>query len=179
MRVDADTSFIVKLLSPEPGTVMAVDLYRQIGRPPIYFLSLHGLEVANAVRQRTFHQRRTQPASERTAIKSQRDASLSLLSKWIARRTLVEVNVDLDAAIFQARSLSEKHTEHLGCRGFDLLHVALALELECETFLTSDRVKGAVAGAEGLDSKICADEWALSNQLFFACFMTAPRVRLS
>jgi hypothetical protein len=60
------------------------------------------------------------------------------------------------AAHFQ--TLSERHTERLGCRGFDLLHVALALELECEAFLTSDRIQGTLAGAEGLAVTVSADE---------------------
>src|SRR5438552_4351773 len=137
MRVYADTSFLVKLLTQEPGTAAAVDLYRRIGRPPMFFLPLHALEVANAIRQRAFHQRRTVPSSDRGAIKKERDACLALLQKFIARRALLEIIVDMDAAIETARTLSEKHTERLGCRGFDILHVALGLELECETFLTS------------------------------------------
>ena len=55
------------------------------------------------------------------------------------------------------RALSEKHTERIGCRGFDLLHVALALELECDTFLTADRIQGALARAAGLDVTVSAD----------------------
>ena len=47
--------------------------------------------------------------------------------------------------------VSEGHIEELGSRGFDLLHVALALELECEVFLTGDGVQAGVARAEGLD----------------------------
>jgi predicted nucleic acid-binding protein len=157
MRAYADTSFLVKLLTQEPGTRPAVELYRRIGRPPVLFLPLHALEVANAVRQRAFHQRHTTPSSERAAIKRERDTSLALLHRFISRRAFVEISQDMDAAIELARSLSAKHTERLGCRGFDLLHVALALELECEAFLTSDRIQGALARAEGLDVTVSAD----------------------
>ena len=66
--------------------------------------------------------------------------------------------MDLDTAIETARGLSEKHTERLGCRGFDLVHVAVALELECETFLTADRVQGQLARAEGLRVTVSTDE---------------------
>jgi predicted nucleic acid-binding protein len=158
MKAYADTSFLVKLLTRERGTEAAVDLYRRIGRPPLFFLPLHGLEVANTIRQRAFHRRRTTPSSERLAINRERDASLALLDKLIARRAFNEVDMAMDAAIELARELSAKHTERLGCRGFDLLHVALAVELECETFLTSDRVQGALAGAEGLNVAVSADE---------------------
>jgi predicted nucleic acid-binding protein len=57
----------------------------------------------------------------------------------------------MEGAIERARCLSEKCTEKLGCRGFDLLQVALALELECEAFLTSDGTQGDLAHAEGLE----------------------------
>ena len=158
MRAYADTSFLVKLLTQEPGTTAAVDLYRRIGRPPVFFLPLHGLEVANAIRQRAFHQRHSTASSERAAIKRDRDASLALLDKYVARRAFIEISVDMDNAIEVARGLSGKHTERLGCRGFDLLHVALALDLECEAFLTSDRIQAALARAEGLEVTVSADE---------------------
>src|SRR5215469_4256778 len=148
MRAYADTSFLVRLLTEEPGTASAVADYRRLGRPALFFLPLHALEVTNAVRQRAFHLRRTMPGGERTAIKREAEAALALLSKFIARRLFVESTVDMDGAIDFARELSAKHTERLGCRGFDLLHVALALKLECESFLTSDRVQGALARAE-------------------------------
>ena len=158
MKAYADTSFLVKLLVPEPGTAKAAADYRSLGRPPVFFLPLHGLEVANAIRQRSFHQRHSTPSSDRHAVKRELDTSLALLQKYISRRAFIEISHDMDTAIDLARSLSAKHTERLGCRGFDLLHVALALELECEAFLTSDRIQGALARAEGLKITLSPDE---------------------
>jgi len=158
MRAYADTSFLVKLVTQEPGTAAAVGLFRRMGRPPMFFLPLHALEVTNAIRQRAFHQRHSAPPSERAAIKREQAASLALLHKLITRRALIDTTSDLDTAIAKARTLSEKHTERLGCRGFDLLHVALALELKCEAFLTADRIQGALARAEGLAVTISAEE---------------------
>jgi len=158
MRAYADTSFLVKLLTQEGGTATAVAHYRHLGRPPLFFLPLHGLEATNAIRQRAFHQRHTVPSSDRPAIKAEHDRSLALLHNLISRRVFIEISQDMHAAIELARSLSEKHTNRLGCRGFDLLHVALALELQAEAFLTSDRTQGALARAEGLAVTISADE---------------------
>lgn len=158
MRVYADTSFLVRLVTEEPGTEAAMADYHRLGRPAMFYLPLHSLEVANAVRQRAFHLRRSAPASERAAIKRETETALALLSKFIARRVFIESSVDMDSAIEVARALSAKHTERLGCRGFDLLHVALALELECDTFLTADRSQGALARAEGLDVTFSAEE---------------------
>lgn len=158
MRVYADTSFLVRLVTEEPGTAAAMADYHRLGRPPLFYLPLHQLEVSNAIRQRVFHQRHTLPSSERSAIKRESNSALALLAKFISRRVLLECTVDMDTAVELARNLSAKHTERLGCRGFDLLHVALALELHCETFLTADRVQGALARAEGLAVTVSAEE---------------------
>jgi hypothetical protein len=131
--------------------------YHRLGRPAIFFLPLHSLEVSNAIRQRAFHLRRTAPGGERASIKRETETAFALVSKFISRRVFIESWVDMDKGIEIARSLSTKHTERLGCRGFDLLHVALALELECDTFLTGDRIQGALARAEGLDVTISAE----------------------
>jgi len=158
MRVYADTSFLVRLITEEPGSEEARADYHRLGRPGIFYLTLHSLEVANAVRQRAFHLQRSTPASGRAAMKRETETALELLAKFIARRVFIESSVDTDNAIEVARSLSAKHTERLGCRGFDLLHVALALELECEVFLTADRIQGALARAEGFDVTVSADD---------------------
>src|SRR5271169_3082047 len=108
MRTYADTSFLVKLLAREPGTAIAVADYRRLGRPPVFFLPLHSLEVANAIRQRAFRQQHAIPSSDRSAVKRERDASLALLQKYINRRALIEISHDMDSAIERARRLSEK-----------------------------------------------------------------------
>ena len=158
MRVYADTSFLVRLVTEEPGTELAMADYHRLGRPSIFYLPLHCLEVANAVRQRAFHLRRTMPSGERKTIKRETETAFGLLSKFISRSVFIESSVDMDKAIEVAQALSAKHTERLGCRGFDLLHVALALELECEIFLTADRLQGALARAEGLDVTVSDGE---------------------
>jgi predicted nucleic acid-binding protein len=157
MRIYADTSFILKLLIEEPGSTGAVALYRSMHRPKLFFSTLHQLEVANSIRHRAFHERRSLPSSQRASIKRELNATLNDLEKFIARGAFVETSPDLEAGIDSACDLSEKHTERLGCRGFDVLHVALALQLKCETFLTCDRIQGALAHAEGLRVTIISD----------------------
>jgi hypothetical protein len=53
--------------------------------------------------------------------------------------------------------LSEKHSDRLGCRGFDVLHVVLALQLKGEVFLPCDQIQGALAHADGLRVTIVSD----------------------
>src|SRR2546422_659737 len=105
MRAYADTSFLVKLLTQEPATAIAVADYRRLGRPPVFFLPLHSLEVANAIRQRAFHQRHTMASSARSAIQRERDTSLALLQKYISRRAFIEISHDMETSIALARNL--------------------------------------------------------------------------
>ena len=151
MRAYADTSFVVRLVTTEPGTEAAMAAFRRLDFPPLFFLPLHGLEVVNAIRLRAFHLRRTVASSRRAVIPRERDAALARVERWLERGWLIEVAVDCDEALRRARTLSEQHTERLGCRGFDLLHIALALALESEAFLTADRTQAAAARAEGLN----------------------------
>ena len=158
MRTYADTSFLVKLVTDEPGSETTIAEFRRLDFPPLFFLPLHALEVANAIRHRAFHLRRSAGSSRRAVIARERDAALARIERWLKRGWMIEATADCDEALARAQTLSAKHTERLGCRGFDLLHVALALELECKAFLTSDRVQAALARAEGLDVTVSSDE---------------------
>jgi len=158
MRAYADTSFLVKLVTRETGSEAAMAEFRRLDFPRLFFLPLHALEVSNAIRHRAFHQRRSAGGAARVAVARERDTALARIKRWVDRGWLIEAASDCDEALLRAITLSERHTERLGCRGFDLLHVALALELECESFLTSDRVQGALARAEGFHVTISADE---------------------
>lgn len=158
MRTYADTSFIVKLLMTEPGSTEAMGEFRRRDFPRLFFLPLHSLEVTNALRLRAFHLRHSAGREQRTAIARERDAALSRIERWLERGWLIEAAADCDNALLRARTLSERHTDRLGCRGFDLLHVALAQELECKAFLTADHVQGALAGAEGLEVTLSGNE---------------------
>lgn len=52
----------------------------------------------------------------------------------------------------EARRLSKVHCLTIGCRGFDILHVAGAILLEADTFLTFDQKQAALAQAAGLNA---------------------------
>ena len=157
MRAYADSSFLVKLIAREPGTEAAIAEYRRLGLPRLFFLPLHALEVENAIRQRAFHQRRVLSAGQRAQIAREKTAALSRLQRLLDRNAFLEVAADWDDATRRARALSGVHTERTGARGFDLLHVAFALELECEVFLTSDERQGKVAQAERLKVVLVSD----------------------
>jgi predicted nucleic acid-binding protein len=67
---------------------------------------------------------------------------------------LVEiVPADWAKVVSRAERLSAQHTIKSGHRGFDILHVATALELEAKEFLTFDAQQSALAKAAGLKVK--------------------------
>jgi len=66
---------------------------------------------------------------------------LARLDHLVARRALLlDVTLDMDVAITRAANLSTAHTERLGARAIDLLHVVL----------TTDGRQAQLAKAEGL-----------------------------
>ena len=150
MRVYADSSVILRLITGEPGAQQAAAEYRHLGRPALFYLPLHALEVENGIRQRAFHERRTLPSGMRAGIAHERDAALARLTGWVNRGALQESLLDMDAASDRARQLSTRHSEKVGARAIDLLHVACALLLDSELFLTSDQRQATLAKAEGL-----------------------------
>jgi hypothetical protein len=85
MRAYADTSFVVKLVTDEPGSEAAMAEFRRLDFPSLFFLPLHGLEVANAIRHRAFHLRRSCRSGQRAAMVRERDAALARIDRWLER----------------------------------------------------------------------------------------------
>jgi hypothetical protein len=148
VRAYADSSFILRLVTGEAGSPQVIAEYRRLDSPKLFYLPLHALEVRNAILQRAFHQRCSVSSRERRWVARQRDAALSRLERLEARGALLGVTVDMDAAIAQAGQLSRQHTERLGARAIDLLHLASALILESELFLTADHRQAQLAKTE-------------------------------
>jgi predicted nucleic acid-binding protein len=150
VRAYADSSFILRLVTAEADSEAAIGEYRRIGLPALFFLPLHSLEVRNAILQRAFHERRSLPSGARQQIARERNAALDRLERFLHRRTLLDVALDLDTVISRATALATAHTERLGARAIDLLHVASALTLDSEVFLTTDDRQAQLAKAEAL-----------------------------
>lgn len=150
MRVYADSSLILRLVTGESGAQEAVAEYRRLGRPSLFYLPLHALEVENGIRQRAFHERQVLASGQRARITHEREAALARLAGWVKRGGLKEMVMDMDLAMDRARELSVTHSEKTGTRAIDLLHVVCALLLESEVFLTSEQRQAALAAAEGL-----------------------------
>ena len=140
MTAYADTGFLCSLYAPDAHTHLAVArMTRQT--LPLPFTWLHQLEFRNALRLRVFRGDIT-PA--------QRDASLNAMLADLAAGAMARAEPPLTDLTTEAERLSAMHSETLGTRSLDVLHVASALVLGFSEFLSFDHRQTALARAAGL-----------------------------
>ena len=136
----ADTGFLCSLYAPDAHTARAA---ARMGRQPLPLplTWLHRLEFRNALRLRVFRQEITGP---------QRDASLNGLLADLASGALTRADPPMADLTTEAERLSALHSETLGTRTLDILHVAAALILGLPEFLAFGHRQQALARAAGL-----------------------------
>jgi predicted nucleic acid-binding protein len=152
MTICADTSFIVKLLAPEQGADAAIDLFRRLHRPRLPYTQIHRLEVESAIAQKAFFAQ--QAGQRKKAILREKDAALNRLEKWLQVALLVETEIEWETCFGQAIKKLPDHSEKLGCRTMDIVHIAIATELQAEIFITCDERQAKAAKAEGLRTEL-------------------------
>ena len=110
-------------------------------RDPLPFTPLHRHELRNALRLAVF---RKEINTER------RNAAFTDIDSDLADGILAHVPIPWTDAFREAELLGKTHTEKLGIRGLDLLHVGVALTLGAKQFLTFDMRQIELAKAAGL-----------------------------
>lgn len=140
MTAYADTGFLCSLYAPDPHSARAAARMRR--QPlPLPYTWVHQLELRNALRLRVFR---------RDIAARQRDASLNAVLADVAGGVLAAAAPPLAALMTEAERLSALHSETLGTRSLDILHVAAALVLGLPEILTFDARQSALARAAGL-----------------------------
>ena len=140
MRAYADTGLLCSLYAPDAHSRRAAARMAVVALPlPVTWL--HQLELRNALRLRVFR---------REITAAQRDAALNAWLADIAAGVLAAAAPALDGITREAERLSASHSERLGTRSLDILHVASALVLGLEEFHTFDLRQAALAKAAGL-----------------------------
>ena len=158
MKCYADSSFILQLIVEDFANREAIDCYRSRRRPQLAYTGLHALEVSNGLRLRVFASAAL-GARQRILARRQAAAAMSRLLSMRRRGSLQSSTVDMDDAFVEAAALSELHAETVGCRSLDSLHVAAALLLSAEHFLTCDQRQAKLASRAGLKVQlIVADD---------------------
>ncbi len=135
----ADASFIVSLYLPDANARKAAAVSHSANLP-FLLTSLLELEIENAFHLSVF--RKEQTLTQLRAVVSffRRD----LRSGFFLPKPL-------PSNVFERAShLVRRHTDRLGVRFADILHVASALEFKVKTFYTFDKRQGSLAALEGL-----------------------------
>lgn len=152
MKPYADTNFLTRAYLPQVGSEEADRLLHVAGRgkaPALPITWLHRLELLNAFE---FSVWLTRHGAGNPTVNSQQAA--------LARATFLE---DLESGIFLRWAaldfvgldelfgqIAARHTAKHGFRTYDILHVAMALNLGRDSFLSFDQRARKLAALEGL-----------------------------
>lgn len=140
MNAYADTGFLCSLHAPDAHTARVVaDMQRR--KQPLPFTALHRLEFRNAFRLRVFRK-------EITTV--QKELSIQAMLSDLAAGVFAFVNLNWPEMLMEAERLSAQHSEVIGTRSLDILHVASALILGAQDFITFDVRQASLATASGL-----------------------------
>ena len=105
----------------------------------------HRVEVFNSVRQFTRH-----PDARYRILPAEARAIIRIIERDVRLDYLQHVEADWRDVLRAANEISIAHGFSLPCRAADLLHVAYAVELSAETFVSFDNDQLALAEAAGL-----------------------------
>lgn len=150
MKAFPDTSFLCSIYREQAFSREADRLFKAAAKP-LAVSTLLLFEFRQSVRLQIFLH-----ADDRKEGfgKAEGEAMLRDLRVDLASGVLAVVPVDWTEVHNLAEILSAKHTESGGHRFADLLHVATALQLGTEQFLTFDANQGRIARAEGMKTPV-------------------------
>ena len=138
--VYADTSLLVSLYLGDDNTAQALASVAASGRP-LLLTSWQQFELENALQLRLFR---------RESSRADLAEAETRLTEDLAAGVVVPVTLSMSSVLPVARQLTARHTALVGCRAFDVFHVAAAVHLRAARFLTFDVRQLALARAAGL-----------------------------
>ena len=147
----ADTNFLTKLYLVLPDSQLAQSwLHRTAGkiRAPLPITWLHRLEVLNAFELHVFGARN--PGQARITPEQAATAQASFRHDLARPDFLRMTALAHETIAMKFEDLSLRHTARHGFRVYDVIHVASALLLGCDTFWSFDAKACRLAALEGL-----------------------------
>ena len=138
-----DTSALIKLYFHEAGSEQVQELLMsQDDSLPVW--ELQEMELSNAFRLKVFWKDITEEDA---------DQQWSLFQRRKAQGQYFFPELDRVALLAEFHALS-RHTQDIGCRSLDILHVACAAQLSAEIFLSFDQRQCTLAKKVGLNLAI-------------------------
>lgn len=145
MKDFPDTSFLCSVYQEQPFSSEADELFSVTPKPlPVSSLLL--LEFRQSIRRQVYLRSKDK---NKGFARVEGEAMLRDLRADLSAGVLAAVPVDWTEVHNLAEMPSAKHTEPAGHRLADILHVATALHLGAEIFLTRDANQRKIARAEG------------------------------
>lgn len=138
--VYVDTSVIVKLYIREEYSREA-SAWLKANNEAIPLTNFHELEFKNAIRLKQFR------------AEIEEEQAILIFSKFDQHESMgifYRPQLDWPNIFIQALELSKEHSATLGTRSLDILHVASALSIQAERFLTLDERQFELASSAGL-----------------------------
>ena len=153
MRPYADTNFFTRAYLSLPESELVARLTERAeraGAGPLPVHWFHRIELCNALQLHVFQGR---GLGQKRVTAEQASAALATFREDLARgRVLQAMPVATDDLERLFEELSLRHTAKHGFRTYDLLHVASALVLGCDTFWSFDPKASRLADLEGLET---------------------------
>lgn len=146
MRITADTSFLCALYRSQDNSDRALDFLDPLTQP-ILVTRLLIWEFRQSTRFQAFrHQQDRTTGFPYTEA----ERMIAKLRQHLEQGVLQLVERDLGQILILAERVSKARTYSGGHRSFDVLHIAAALELDADAFLSFDGNQNTLAAAEGL-----------------------------
>ena len=140
-----DTSAIVKLYVREEYSRNVSNWLREQDEA-IPLTPFHELELTNAIRLKQFRCELTKEEGERV---------LARVNEHESKGVFFRPQIQWTHALALAIHLSRKHTEAIGSRSLDIIHVASALSMRADRLVTFDERQSKLAAAAGLKVETC------------------------
>jgi predicted nucleic acid-binding protein len=139
-RIYADPSVLLKLYRHEPES-RAVAVWRGTIKGPLPVTHHGRVELTNGIAL----------AAHRGLINERAcEAALAALDDDFEQGRYLLAEIPWRTVLRRAADLSREHSRNLGTRTLDVLHVASALELGSQVFVTFDHRQQSLARATGL-----------------------------
>lgn len=147
----ADTNFLIRAYlelgqSPEADRLINRAKQQQTRALPITWL--HRLEVTNAIQLHVFFAR--SPGQVFITPQQAALAQANFRADLEVENFIYLASIPMPALELQFEELTLRHTAKHGFRTYDLVHVASALLLKCDTFWSFDPKASKLAALEGL-----------------------------
>jgi len=140
LKLYIDSSVLVKLYYPEPESKVFAEWIKK-HKQPIIFTQFHELEITNAFALKVFRNEISEGNFNDFRDVLEKDKTAGILDV---------VTPDWSDVLLESIKISKRSSSVIGARSLDIIHVASADLLNCDTLLTNDKRQMSAALTIGI-----------------------------